>query len=343
MCFFSANKIDLNSFALLTEELVKELVGPIGDRAKFSKNLKDWISLTNPNEAQQQSVSHTEVDAISDKHRAIPCAIKDIVNQEQEATSPLSFKSIEINNISTFDIIDISNCSNNNLPLKELLRQTLEGRALLRVYSESGLLSNTGRRKICNIIIKNLLEEDPDRRIHSSVLLDYAEQIKSIFSKENISTYFVPYINNTKLKIKRCAKGKLYDCLHNRKREYKDITPTKPKNTDNKKTVTTTELLEQDSVNTNLLTPSTQETTSIYAFMFLPLLLGNPVAKNKKKSWRPSKQEAREAFITHVRAATELQPTISRRKEKYATYGLTFQPTIFIVGPTFLYGNFTFY
>ncbi|KAL4712555.1 hypothetical protein ACJJTC_007571 [Scirpophaga incertulas] len=88
---FAANKIDLNSFALLTEELVKELVGPIGDRAKFSKNLKDWISLTNPNK-----------------------------------------------------------------PLKELLRQTLEGRALLRVYSESGLLSNTGRRKICNIIIKNL-------------------------------------------------------------------------------------------------------------------------------------------------------------------------------------------
>ncbi|KAL4718760.1 hypothetical protein ACJJTC_002976 [Scirpophaga incertulas] len=241
---FAANKIDLNSFALLTEELIKELVGPIGDRAKFSKNLKDWISLTNPNEAQQQSVSHTEVDAISDKHRAIPCAIKYIVNQEQEATSPLSFESIEINNISTFDIIDISNCSNNNLPLKELLRQTLEGRALLRVYSESGLLYNTGRRKI---------------------------------------------------------------------------------------------------LNTNLLTPSTQETTSIYAFIFLPLLLGNPVAKNEKKSWRPSKQEAREAFITHVRAATELQPTISRRKEKYATYGLTFQPTIFIVGPTFLYGNFTFY
>ncbi|KAL4718665.1 hypothetical protein ACJJTC_014519 [Scirpophaga incertulas] len=174
------NTIDLNSFALLTEELVKELVGPIGDRAKFSKNLKDWISLTNPNEAQQQSVSHTEVDAISDKHRAIPCAIKDIVNQEQEATSPLSFESIEINNISTFDIIDI--------------------------------------------------------------------------------------------------------------------------------------------INTNLVTPSTQETTSIYAFMFLPLLLGNPVAKNKKKLWRLSKQEAREAFITHVRAAIELQPTISRRKEKYATY-----------------------
>lgn len=68
--------------------------------------------------------------------------------------------------------------------------------------------------------------------------------------------------------------------------------------------------------------------------MFLPLLLGNPVAKNKKKSWRPSKQESREAFITHLKSATELQENITRRKEKYAAHGLTFQPTIFIVGPT---------
>lgn len=28
-------------------------------------------------------------------------------------------------------------------------------------------------------------------------------------------------LGDKKLKIKRCAKGKLYDCLHNRKREYR--------------------------------------------------------------------------------------------------------------------------
>lgn len=47
--------------------------------------------------------------------------------------------------------------------------------------------------------------------------------------KENISTYFVPYFNNSKLKIKRCAKGKLYDCLQNRKREYRESSLIKSK------------------------------------------------------------------------------------------------------------------
>lgn len=74
------------------------------------------------------------------------------------------------------------------------------------------------------------------------------------------------------------------------------------------------------------------ETKSICALTFLTLLLGNPIAKNKKKCWRPSKQEARDSFITHVKAEVDLKQTITARKEKYVTLGLTFQPTIFIVG-----------
>lgn len=113
--------------------------------------------------------------------------------------------------------------------LKDLLNQSLEGKGLLNLYSESGLLSSNGRRKICNIIVKHILEKDPLERISGSTLREYAQEITTIFEKENICTYFVPYISNSKLKVRRLAKGKLYDCLQNRKREYREAIQHKPK------------------------------------------------------------------------------------------------------------------
>lgn len=74
------------------------------------------------------------------------------------------------------------------------------------------------------------MESDPTKRIDSSILLAKAQEITEVFKKENISTYFIPYINDTKLKIKRCAKGKLYDCLQNRRRELREAMVIKKKN-----------------------------------------------------------------------------------------------------------------
>lgn len=65
----------------------------------------------------------------------------------------------------------------------------------------------------------------------------------------------------------------------------------------------------------------------------LPLLAGPPLVKKAKRNiWRPSKQECRDAFITHVLRQMDLQETITKRKEKYSTYGATLQPSIFIIG-----------
>lgn len=77
------------------------------------------------------------------------------------------------------------------------------------------------------------MESDPNERIDSSILLTKAQEITEVFKKENISTYFIPYINDTKLKIKRCAKGKLYDCLQNRRRELREAKVIKKKNSSN--------------------------------------------------------------------------------------------------------------
>lgn len=47
-----------------------------------------------------------------------------------------------------------------------------------------------------------------------------AYQITSIFHKEHAATYFIPYISYGP-GLKRAAKGKLLDCLYNRRRDYR--------------------------------------------------------------------------------------------------------------------------
>lgn len=68
---------------------------------------------------------------------------------------------------------------------------------------------------ICNItsIVQDLLLGDPDVRVSHETLFGLAKEIKEIFPKENISTYYIPYVYNNKIKVKTSAKGKLYDCL----------------------------------------------------------------------------------------------------------------------------------
>jgi len=71
------------------------------------------------------------------------------------------------------------------------------------------------------------------------------------------------------------------------------------------------------------------------AFLILPFLFFPVTTKWKKgkSTWRPSKIEAKDGFIAHLRSHSELQENITRRKEKYAQLGVTLQPLIIIVGP----------
>lgn len=55
--------------------------------------------------------------------------------------------------------------------------------------------------------------------------------------------------------------------------------------------------------------------------------------KKSKSQCRPSKLEAKDSFITHVKSNAEIQETITRKREKLAEFGHTLQPFILIVGP----------
>lgn len=100
------------------------------------------------------------------------------------------------------------------------LGTTNEGRSLLASYKESGLLDSIGRRRLCNLIICNELSVDVNAKISSFRLQELAYQITTVFNKERSSTYFIPYLSYGS-GLKRAAKGKLLDCLNNRRREFR--------------------------------------------------------------------------------------------------------------------------
>lgn len=101
-----------------------------------------------------------------------------------------------------------------------MLNSANEGRALLATYQQSGLLDSIGRKRLCNIIINKELKDDVHRRVSTSRLHELAFQIVTIFPREHSATYFIPYISYGP-GLKRSAKGKLLDCLYNRKRDYR--------------------------------------------------------------------------------------------------------------------------
>jgi len=104
--------------------------------------------------------------------------------------------------------------------LLDLLKTSNEGNSLLASYQKSGLLDSIGRRRLCNLIISNELSADINARISSFRLQELAYQITLVFNKERTPTYFIPYLSYGP-GLKRAAKGKLLDCLNNRKREFR--------------------------------------------------------------------------------------------------------------------------
>ncbi|XP_060857307.1 uncharacterized protein LOC132934909 [Metopolophium dirhodum] len=123
------------------------------------------------------------------------------------------------------DVSELSHSTHDNSiyffsqELLDLVKSANAGRALLATYSQSGLLDSIGRKRLCNIIINKELQDDVNRKVPSSRLQDLAYQITTIFNNEHTATYFIPYISYGP-GLKRAAKGKLLDCLYNKRRDH---------------------------------------------------------------------------------------------------------------------------
>lgn len=106
--------------------------------------------------------------------------------------------------------------------LRNYLSSSNEGKALLMNYEKSGLLDNTARRRLCNIIINRELQINPDAKITSEQFYQLAYDIVKIFRKESAPVYFSPYISISPAH-KIAAKGKLLDTFRQRRREFSKV------------------------------------------------------------------------------------------------------------------------
>jgi len=79
--------------------------------------------------------------------------------------------------------------------LLNYLQSTTEGKALLATYNKDCILDNSSRRKLCNLIVRKELQDNPDKSIKTQHLLLLAKEITEVFPKEHINTYFIPYMN----------------------------------------------------------------------------------------------------------------------------------------------------
>lgn len=94
-----------------------------------------------------------------------------------------------------------------------------EGKGILLQYQEKGLLNNSVRRRLCQIIINEELKDDPEKKITSARFYQIAYEICQIFKQESSSVYFIPYASYSPLQ-KISAKGKLLDQYRQRRRDY---------------------------------------------------------------------------------------------------------------------------
>lgn len=91
---------------------------------------------------------------------------------------------------------------------------------------------------------------------------------------------------------------------------------------------------------TSIFSASNEEISNLAGFLATPHLLNTSTVRQKKKkktsdereSWKPSKVEAREGFIKHIKADTEISQAVEHRLALLQKKGVPSQPYIMVVG-----------
>ncbi|KAI5693345.1 hypothetical protein M8J75_014097 [Diaphorina citri] len=103
--------------------------------------------------------------------------------------------------------------------VQQVLHKTQEGRVLLQKKALDTIADDA--KKLSNLIIYDILEEEPTRRLYSDDFLVLSSQIVKLFPEENTAIYYVPYYEPGPFMPKVCAKGKLYDSYNKKKSDLR--------------------------------------------------------------------------------------------------------------------------
>ncbi|CAH0547975.1 unnamed protein product [Brassicogethes aeneus] len=200
-----------------------------------------------------------------------------------------------------------------------------EGKVIKASYGKKFL-----RSKLCDLIIKNELKGDFNKRITSDRFRALAIEINDIFLHEPPELYYVSYVRNANGKPK-AARGKLWSTYCYLRKTYKQLN-----------------LISQPSTSTSKLNTEVEEDCEEHIQWLKNNSLPFPIVIEKWKATTNYRIAQFPESIDHylntykcLRSQTgfllleninDLEPELSLRASKYANYKLTSQPIPVIIG-----------
>ncbi|KAH0822739.1 hypothetical protein GEV33_000052 [Tenebrio molitor] len=255
--------------------------------------------------------------------------------------------------------------------LKKLLAKTVTGQAIMASYNDRGL-SPKCQGYLTNIVICNFFDIDIKLvliitvRLTNDILSQVANAIVELFPKECKEVYFSAPVP------KRYSKTNTAGIARENAKCYPKRIPLK---TIKEEVEMNLMLIESDfeelykdkvcmlfehwpSTFESVLEVSKnkkptngilfellnggklkKDSEDVIKFLVLFETVSNNASKVVKKGgktyWKPTVAESQEGFILHVKAPSNIHDAIEAKRTKMASFGMTVQPYIIIVGPTF--------
>ncbi|CAH0698530.1 unnamed protein product [Spodoptera exigua] len=211
---FIDNCIDDDALKILDNEGLQQLIPIVGHRMKIKAALKKWKLLNESlmNDSALQEIFDSEdinkncaigsqIISYEVQNGALIC---NSLSQTKNADAGSSIQEEDIISESLESIRKFTNCSNSS---------SSDGRAILAEGKRAeGLLKESDRKRLSQIIILHLLEKNPSRAISTCEFQNLAAQIQELFKQESSVVYYSPYEPATGNKgHKKNTSGKLYE------------------------------------------------------------------------------------------------------------------------------------
>ncbi|KAF5276647.1 hypothetical protein FQR65_LT16249 [Abscondita terminalis] len=218
----------MKALAVMPPDIIKDLVPNAGDRSILLYNLREWrlILQTITETEKHAELNDDAVNVAVEIDLASSSSCSDLVCSERlsEILLPAESNSGRKEDTSVCESISSSNLEETEQhhqstinEVNSILKGTPSGRALLAQFGTTELLDQRSRKRLCHLIVDSELVTDPEKKIPSSRFHTLAYQITTIFKGEHLATYFVPYMSFGP-GLRRLAKGKLLDCVNNRRK-----------------------------------------------------------------------------------------------------------------------------
>ncbi|CAH0561724.1 unnamed protein product [Brassicogethes aeneus] len=242
---FADNSVDFLALKQLDEDCIRQLIPVVGHRAKFKANWKEWVKdMNKASEIQNSNLDASfDLDTFLHDRDETSLRIGNAVAESSFGQASVSPTFLNLDSGQSTGTIDaIPTTENEEIcvvepattrkepearsevinPVLAILQNCLDGRAILKEgQARDGLLQQNSRKRLCQLIIHNLLEQEPSKTITSPEFYSLSLNVTNIFKKESPAVYFSAYLAASNFQFKKNASGKLYETYITRRRKLR--------------------------------------------------------------------------------------------------------------------------